>query len=87
MTGRRGVERPVGRGGIARGDSTSITLRAAEAVERRLKNEANEFRLEVPSLGVTGFWPRGLKRTSLLKDLGSDLLDFSVAVGRANVDL
>jgi hypothetical protein len=90
MVGGRGGERPAGRGGSEGGDSTSITLRATEAVERRRKNEANELRLGVPSpgaRGATGFCLRGLNRTSLLKDLGSDILDFSVTVGRAKVDL
>lgn len=52
MAGGRGGESTAGRGGSEGGDSTSITLWAAEAVERRRKNETNEFRLGVPSPGV-----------------------------------
>lgn len=87
--GRAGVY-PEGRGGTAGGDSTSMIILVAEAVECRRKNEAKEFRLELPSAGVssvTGFCPRGLNRANLLKDLGSDRLDFAVTVDCANVDL
>ena len=41
MSGGLGNGKPEGRGGIAGGDSTSITLREGEAVERLRKNDAN----------------------------------------------
>jgi hypothetical protein len=89
MAGGRGSQKLEGRGGSDGGDSGSSTGEL-EAVERRRKKKANEFRLGVPfpvASGEMGFWPSGLNRASLLKDLGSDRLVFSVTVGRAKVAL